>query len=261
MTDFEIAVRAQPALAEHPRPGAELRAPRGAPGRERLEDRDRRTRGRLGRHQASRQPPDGRGGARVRGGRAARARGPERALGDGHDGARTLRALSATSDEAYLYLRLDVGEARRRRRRLSRLGAGRLHHRDRHLRRRPGRPSPAGRREKVLSPAGLEFCLVLDGPRTGRLLVDTPYDIETHRYRRPWQSVRNEDGTFMEMAGRDEPREDRARRDPSSRRSVTTVRRSATARWTGGTRTTTRWRSGRPASRGISSRRGSAGAS
>ena len=34
--------------------------------------------------------------------------GPEHRFGDGHDAARTLRGLAVTSDEAYLYIRLDV---------------------------------------------------------------------------------------------------------------------------------------------------------
>jgi len=37
-----------------------------------------------------------------------RAGGPEHPFKDGYDRARTLRGLTVTSDEAYLYIRLDV---------------------------------------------------------------------------------------------------------------------------------------------------------
>jgi hypothetical protein len=51
--------------------------------------------------------------------------------------------------------------------------------------------------ETVRSPVGLEFCLVFDGRESARLLVDPPYDIETHRYHRPYGSAENDDGRFM----------------------------------------------------------------
>jgi len=53
--------------------------------------------------------------------------------------------------------------------------------------------------DRVTSPAGLEFCAVLDGRDTSRLLVDIPYDIQTHRHHRPYGSVENADGRFMEV--------------------------------------------------------------
>src|SRR5260221_1095429 len=46
---------------------------------------------------------------------------------------------------------------------------------------------------------GAEFCVVFAGEPTSRLLVDPPYDIETHRYHRPYGSVGNDDGRFMEI--------------------------------------------------------------
>jgi hypothetical protein len=53
--------------------------------------------------------------------------------------------------------------------------------------------------DRVASPAGLEFCVVLDGRTTSRLLVDIPYDTQTNRHHRPYGSVENADGRFMEM--------------------------------------------------------------
>ena len=50
-----------------------------------------------------------------------------------------------------------------------------------------------------MSPAGLEFCLILDGKDTSRILVDQPYDIGTHRHQRPYGSVENSDGRFLEI--------------------------------------------------------------
>ena len=122
--------------------------------------------------------------------------GPERRFGDGHDAARTLRGLSVTSDEAYLYIRLDID-------RLDADGDGApdwghaayLIGIDTYDADRGDHRLPIS--DRATSPAGLEFCVILDGTDTARLLVDTPYDIQRHR--RPYGSVRNDDGRFMEI--------------------------------------------------------------
>lgn len=124
--------------------------------------------------------------------------GPERRFGDGHDSARTLRGLAVTSDEAYLYVRLDVD-------RLDADGDGTpdwgraayLIGIDTYDPRRGDHRLPIS--DRAASPAGLEFCIILDGPETARLLVDVPYDIQTHRHSRPYGSVENDDGRFMEI--------------------------------------------------------------
>ncbi len=127
-----------------------------------------------------------------------RTGGPERSFGDGHDAARTLRALAVASDEAYLYLRLDVE-------RLDADGDGApdwndaayLIGIDTYDARRGDHRMPISQVVRV--PIGLEFCLIFDGQETSRLLVDPPYDIETHRHHRPYRSVENDDGRFMEI--------------------------------------------------------------
>jgi len=124
--------------------------------------------------------------------------GPERPFKDGYDRARTLRGLAVTSDEAYLYIRLDVD-------RLDADGDGApdwgkvayLIGIDTYDARRGDHRLPIT--DKAVSPAGLEFCLVLDGAATSRLLVDTPYDLQTKRHHRPYGSVENADGRFMEI--------------------------------------------------------------
>ncbi len=140
-----------------------------------------------------------------------RSGGPEVPLDDGHDPARTLRGLAAASDEGYLYLRLDVE-------RLDADGDGApdwkeavyvigidTYDEKRGDRRLPVSDGPvrAGRAaapgERTASPAGLEFCVILDGETTARLLVDAPYDIATHRTHRPYGSVANDDGRFVEI--------------------------------------------------------------
>jgi tetratricopeptide (TPR) repeat protein len=122
--------------------------------------------------------------------------GPERAFGDGHDAARTLRSLAVASDEAYLYLRLDVGK-------LDADGDGSpdwdaaryVIGIDTYDARRGDHRLPV--RDAARGPIGFEFCLVFDGETTSRLLVDPPYDIETHRAHRPYGSVENDDGRYM----------------------------------------------------------------
>ncbi|HEU4403347.1 MAG TPA: tetratricopeptide repeat protein [Candidatus Polarisedimenticolia bacterium] len=127
-----------------------------------------------------------------------RAGGPEKKFGDRYDASRTLRSLAVTSDEAYVYVRLEVEK-------LDADGDGAPDWKqaayligiDTYDVRRGDHRMPI--HERVPSPAGLEFCLIFDGPATSRLLVDPPYDIETHRYHRPYQSVANDDGRFMEI--------------------------------------------------------------
>jgi hypothetical protein len=127
-----------------------------------------------------------------------RTGGPERRFEDGFDRSRTLRGLSVTSDEAYLYIRLDVD-------RLDSDGDGAadwgktayLIGIDTYDGRRGDHRLPIT--EAASSPAGLEFCVVLDGRDTSRLLVDAPYDPQTNRHRRPYGSVENDDGRFVEM--------------------------------------------------------------
>ncbi len=124
--------------------------------------------------------------------------GPERPFNDGFDQARTLRGLAVTSDEAYLYIRLDVD-------RLDTDGNGApdwgrvayLIGIDTYDARRGDHRLPIT--DRVASPAGLEFCVVLDGRTSSRLLVDIPYDPQTSRHHRPYGSVENADGRFMEM--------------------------------------------------------------
>ncbi len=143
---------------------------------------------------------DGRGEdwAEVRPLLSRREGGPERPLGDHHDAARTLRGLAVTSDETYVYIRLDVE-------RLDADGDGApdwdkaayLIGIDTYDARRGDHLMPV--RDTVRSPTGLEFCIILDGRDTSRLLIDPPYDIQTHRYHRPYRSVENADGRFMEI--------------------------------------------------------------
>ena len=124
--------------------------------------------------------------------------GPEHPFKDGYDRARTLRGLAVASDEAYLYVRLDVD-------RLDADGDGApdwgkvvyVIGIDTYDARRGDHRLPIS--DRTASPAGLEFCVILDGRDTSRLLVDQPYDIGTHRHQRPYGSVENSDGRFMEI--------------------------------------------------------------
>lgn len=54
-------------------------------------------------------------------------------------------------------------------------------------------------RDRLTAPTGMEFMVILDGRETSRVLVDPPYDLQTHRYNRPYRSVANEDGRYMEI--------------------------------------------------------------
>jgi len=106
---------------------------------------------------------------------------------------RHLRGLRVTSDEAYVYLRLDLD---RESGPISwegiqywvgidtydpALGDHRF-------------PRPVD----VTTPVGMEFLVQFAGPRS-RILVDRPYDLFTMRNRRPYRSVRNENGDFIEI--------------------------------------------------------------
>jgi hypothetical protein len=122
--------------------------------------------------------------------------GPMRAFGDGGDGARTLRSLAVTSDEAYLYLRLEVADldadgddAADWNRAMFLIGID-TYDEDRGDHRMP-------LKEIVPVASGLEYCLVFDGEQTGRLLIDTVYDPASNP--RPYRSVGNRDGRFKEM--------------------------------------------------------------
>jgi tetratricopeptide (TPR) repeat protein len=123
--------------------------------------------------------------------------GPRRRFDDGHDAARTLRALWAAADEAYLYLRLDVESLD-----ADRDGRPDWEHAwyiigiDTYDPRRGDRRLPIA--EKTPSPAGLEFCVILDGDSTSRLLVDPPYDAQGTR-RRPHASADNADGRYVRL--------------------------------------------------------------
>jgi tetratricopeptide (TPR) repeat protein len=123
------------------------------------------------------------------------AGGPERSMDDGHDAARTLRSFSATSDEAYLYLRLEVENLD-----ADADGAPDWDHAsyligiDTYDDDRGDHRMPLV--DLLESPAGLEFCLIFDGERTSRLLIDPPYDVALHRGRRAIRSIRNDDGRF-----------------------------------------------------------------
>ena len=54
-------------------------------------------------------------------------------------------------------------------------------------------------RERVEAPTGMEFMVILDGDESSRILVDPPYDLQSHRYNRPYRSVPNADGRYMEI--------------------------------------------------------------
>ncbi|HKY32821.1 MAG TPA: tetratricopeptide repeat protein [Candidatus Polarisedimenticolia bacterium] len=110
---------------------------------------------------------------------------PPLAAGEG-----PIRGLRAASDEAYLYLRLDVDrldyDAARYVIGIDTLGA-----------RQGDRRMPRGL--GLTTPTGMEFVLEIDGPEGSRLLADTHYDLHLNRFQRPWRSVHNDDGLFTEM--------------------------------------------------------------
>ena len=103
------------------------------------------------------------------------------------------RALRVTSDEAYLYLRLDIdpggGPLDLGRYRfwigIDTYDAQRGSHRF---------PDPVA----VDTPAGMEFLLRLEGDGS-RLQVDRPYDLFSNRLRRPYRSLANDAGDFIDI--------------------------------------------------------------
>lgn len=104
-----------------------------------------------------------------------------------YEGGGPLRALRVTSDEAYLYLLLEAG-------------AGGWHYRvgiDTYDARRGSHrfPDPL----EVRTAIGLEFLVELGGEEGGRILVDRPYDLFSNRKRRPYRSVENDRGDFVEI--------------------------------------------------------------
>jgi len=106
------------------------------------------------------------------------------------DGAGPIRSLRVTSDEAYLYLRLDVD---------------RLDYHDTHYlvgidtygAAEGDHTMPFGLGLKT--PTGMEFAVDLAGPLASRLLCDVPYDLYTNRFNRPWKSSPNDDGIFTDI--------------------------------------------------------------
>ncbi|MGH9866552.1 MAG: hypothetical protein ACREAA_00100 [Candidatus Polarisedimenticolia bacterium] len=101
-----------------------------------------------------------------------------------------VRALRVTSDEAYIYLRLEVARLDWKKEHyligIDTYGAQEGDHR---------MPRDLG----LTTPTGMEFVVEMTGPKTSRVLCDTPYDLHTHRFDRPWKSSNNEDGRFVEM--------------------------------------------------------------
>ncbi len=112
----------------------------------------------------------------------------------GATGAR-LKALWAAHDEASLFLRVDVegwnaggGDGDR-----PELLIGI----DVYGEAEGDRRFPTG--VDLRAPTGMEFMVQLGDEDSGRLLVDPPYDLHTHRYNRPYRSVPNDDGIYMEI--------------------------------------------------------------
>jgi tetratricopeptide (TPR) repeat protein len=105
---------------------------------------------------------------------------------------RGLAGLRVTSDEGYLYLRLDLagqGELDWKRSQywigIDTYDPGLGDHRF---------PGNLG----VTTPIGMEFLVKLAGPES-RILVDRPYDLFTNRNRRPYRSVANSNGDFIDI--------------------------------------------------------------
>jgi hypothetical protein len=101
-----------------------------------------------------------------------------------------VRALRVTSDEAYLYLRLDVD-------RLDWKTAHYLIGIDTYGTEEGDHRMP--RELGLTTPTGMEFVVEMTGPRDSRVLCDTPYDLHTNRFQRPWKSSPNDDGQYVEM--------------------------------------------------------------
>ena len=106
------------------------------------------------------------------------------------DGTGPIQSFKVTHDEAYIYMRLDVGRLEWRQTHytigIDTYGAAEGDHR---------MPFDLG----LTTPTGMEFVVDLTGPATSRVLCDTPYDLHTNRFTRPWKSSKNDDGLFVEM--------------------------------------------------------------
>ncbi len=113
--------------------------------------------------------------------------------GAGSGGFRHLRGFRVTSDEAYLYLRLDLDPGRGP---LAWDGVQYWIGIDTYdpVRGEHRFPRPVN----VTTPAGMEFLVELAGPRS-RILVERPYDLFTNRNRRPYRSVEGHTGDFIEI--------------------------------------------------------------
>ena len=105
---------------------------------------------------------------------------------------RGLAGLRVTSDEAYLYLKLDLA------------GSGALDWRSTQYWIGIDTYDPAlgdhrfPKPVDISTPLGMEFLVQLAGPKS-RILVDRPYDLFTNRNRRPYHSVDNRDGDFIDI--------------------------------------------------------------
>lgn len=113
--------------------------------------------------------------------------------GDGPGGFRHLRGFRVTSDEAYLYLRLDLdpGDGPPDWDRAQYWIGMDTYEADRGDHRFP-RPVDA------TTPAGMEFLVQYAGERS-RILVNRPYDLFTNRNHRPYRSVEGHGGDFIEI--------------------------------------------------------------
>jgi hypothetical protein len=116
----------------------------------------------------------------------------------GKAGGEGLEALWAAHDEAYFYVRIDASGAGLE-------AAGEIDWDrvevlvgiDTYGREKGDRLFPVD--ERLEAPTGMEFMVRLNGRETSRVLVDPPYDLFSHRYNRPYRSVPNSDGRYMEI--------------------------------------------------------------
>ncbi len=123
-----------------------------------------------------------------------------RRLNDGFDDARDLRKFSVTSDEGYLYMRIEVAS-------LDCNGDGSADWEESNFlvgidtyRRDLGDfrfPPPA----EVFTPGGMEFMIELKGKNNSRILVDEAYSMFKHTAEGwgPYRSLPNKDGVFVEI--------------------------------------------------------------
>jgi hypothetical protein len=103
-----------------------------------------------------------------------------------------LGGLRVTSDEAYLYLKLELSGGPRPDGVGSQVWIGV----DTYDARLGDHKFPE---VKVTTPIGMEFLIELAGAKS-RILVDRPYDLFTNRNRRPYRSVENSNGDFIEIS-------------------------------------------------------------